>query len=292
MIAELESIRKLGWRGMIFIVDDNFIGNKARVKEFLRELIKWNERTGSTTGFITEASVNLADDEELLELMSQARFKRVFLGIETPSLQSLDECRKFQNSRRNLAESVRIIQRAGLEVMGGFIVGFDSDPEDIFERQFEFIQQTGIVTAMVGLLTALPKTRLYHRLIKEGRLREGASGNNTDGVLNFVPMLDSEYLVSGYRQLMQVLYEPRSYYRRILTFLGEYRPRYKSKESLSWSELAAFFKSLWVMGIWQSGRTEYWKFIVTALVRYPRQFGDAIKLAIFGFHFRRVARKL
>ena len=182
VVAELEALRRQGWRAMVFIVDDNFIGNKIQAKALLRELIEWRTRTGSEMGFLTEASANLADDPELCSLMVQAGFKKVFVGLETPSTEGLQECGKLQNCRRDLTESVQILQQAGLDVMGGFIVGFDSDPSDIFKRQFDFIQRSGVVTAMVGLLTALPETRLYRRLLQEGRLDGETTGNNTSGI--------------------------------------------------------------------------------------------------------------
>jgi radical SAM superfamily enzyme YgiQ (UPF0313 family) len=291
MLSELEALQRLGWKGHVFIVDDNFIGNRVRVKEFLRELIQWKRRTGSKMGFLTEASVNLADDAELLKLMSQAGFTSVFLGIETPNASSLEECQKHQNTRRDMAEAIRTIQGAGMEVMGGFIVGFDSDPENIFDLQFDFIQKTGIVTAMVGLLNALPKTQLYQRLVREGRLREDASGNNTEAALNFEPKLDREFLLAGYRQLMRSLYHPDSYYQRILTFLSYYRPD-APELGFSWTKLKAFLKSLWLMGVWHKGRRAYWKFFATALIRHPSQISLAMTLAIYGHHFRLVAATL
>ncbi|MBM4093460.1 MAG: DUF4070 domain-containing protein, partial [Planctomycetes bacterium] len=274
-----------------FLVDDNFIGNTTRVKELLRELVQWRERTGSQMGFFTEASVNLADDPELLELMARAGFKRVFVGIETSVASSLQECHKVQNTGRDLAQSVRTIQQAGMEVMGGFIVGFDNDPPDVFQQQYEFIQRTGIVTAMVGLLTALPQTRLHQRLQREGRLLADSNGDNTAAVLNFVPRLDRQFLIKGYRQLMHTLYEPRSYYRRILTFLAEHYPQ-GPKMKLSWTDFKAFLKSLWVMGVWHGGRRAFWRFLTTVLVFHPRQVTAAMTLAIYGYHFRRVAAGL
>jgi len=291
MLAELDAIDRLGWRGPVFIVDDNFIGNKRRVKAFLRELIAWRRRTRSHITLFTEASVNLADDPELMELMVEAGFTRVFLGLETPVLSSLEECQKFQNSRCDLADSVQVIQHAGLEVMGGFIVGFDNDPEDVFELQFEFIQKTGIVTAMVGLLTALPKTQLYQRLVTEGRLREDSSGNNTDTTLNFEPILDREFLINGYRRLMRSLYEPNSYYQRILTFLAEYRPS-GHKTRISWNDAKAFVRSLWWIGVWHKGRRAYWKFLATTLLHHRQQLSLAITLAVNGYHFRIIAEAL
>jgi radical SAM superfamily enzyme YgiQ (UPF0313 family) len=241
--------------------------------------------------FITEASVNLADDSELLDLMARAGFQRVFLGIETPNPPSLEECQKHQNTRRDMVESIRVIQRAGMEVMGGFIVGFDNDPSNIFDLQFEFIQRTGIVTAMVGLLTALPKTRLYQRLINDGRLRHDSSGNNTEAVLNFVPKLDRDFLLAGYRQLMRALYEPATYYERVMTLLGEYKPR-GPRLRPSRDEMRAFLKSLWSLGVWHRGRRAYWKFLATVLVCHPKQISLAVNLAIWGHHFRRVAKSL
>ena len=204
-------------------------------------------------GFLTEASANLADDPELCELMVRAGFKKVFVGFETPSTESLHECGKLQNCRSDLAESVKILQQAGLEVMGGFIVGFDSDPIDIFKRQFEFIQRSGVVTAMVGLLTALPETRLYRRLMQEGRLETETTGNNTQAALNFRPILSREFLITGYRELMKKLYEPRHYYQRIRSSWSTNGP-VSQLGRISRSDLEAFLKSLWLLGVWHRGR--------------------------------------
>jgi radical SAM superfamily enzyme YgiQ (UPF0313 family) len=291
LVEELETLRRRGWKDMVFIVDDNFIGNKTLTKALLREMIPWRGRVRADMGFLTEASVNLADDTELCELMVQAGFKKVFLGIETPSVESLEECRKLQNRRRDLVATVKILQRFGFEVMGGFIIGFDHDPRDIFKRQFEFIQRTGVVTAMVGLLTALPETRLHQRLKREGRLEGETTGNNTDAVLNFKPKLNREFLVSGYRNLMKRLYEPRTYYQRIQIFLKDHRPSGPHLR-LSWSDCQAFLKSFWLLGIWYRGRVPYWRFFWSTLLRRPRQFRHAIELAIIGHHFRRVANGL
>lgn len=291
LIAELEGLRQRGWQDKVFIVDDNFIGNKARTRELLHALCAWRRETGTRMGFLTEASVNLADDPGLCALMVKAGFKKVFVGIETPSAAALAECRKSQNTRRDLVASVRALQRAGFEVMGGFIVGFDSDPPDIFERQFEFIQRSGVATAMVGLLTALPQTRLWQRLRHEGRLETNSTGNNTDAVLNFRPRANREYLVNGYRELMRRLYEPRHYYARIRTFLKCHRaagPRLR----FSRAEVRAFLKSFWMLGVRHPGRAAYWRLFWGTLLRRPRQFAHAIELAITGYHLRRVAARL
>ncbi len=291
LIAELESLRLRGWKDMVFIVDDNFIGNKKRTKELLHEMVAWRERTGAGMGFLTEASVNLADDAELCELMVKAGFKKVFVGIETPSPDSLLDCHKLQNRGRDLVASIQTLQRAGMEVMGGFIVGFDSDTRDVFKRQFDFIQRSGVVTAMVGLLTALPQTKLWHRLSREGRLETESTGNNTDAVLNFKPKLNREYLQSGYRDLMKKLYEPRVYYQRIRTFLAQHKVR-GPRTRLSPADFQAFLKSFWLLGIWYRGRVAYWRFFWSTVLRRPHQLRHAIELAIVGYHFRRVANLL
>jgi radical SAM superfamily enzyme YgiQ (UPF0313 family) len=275
----------------VFFVDDNFIGNKKLVKQLLRSLIEWRGRCTPQIDFITEASVNLADDKELMDLMVAAGFRRVFIGIETPVPESLREAQKYQNTHGDLTEMIRTVQRSGMEVMGGFIVGFDNDPKEIFELQFDFIQKTGIAAAMVGLLTALPKTQLYHRLLGEGRLDTATTGNNTEAVLNFIPKLDREFLVSGYKRLMWTLYEPTTYYRRVLTFLGEYRPR-GPKLRLTLQDIRAFLKSLWIMGVLHRGRRAFWKYLATVLMRHPRKLPPAIALAIHGFHYRMVAKRL
>jgi len=291
LIAELEALRLRGWKEMIFIVDDNFIGNKARTRTLLHAMIEWRRRTRTHIAFLTEASVNLADDPELCALMVAAGFKKVFVGIETPSVESLAECHKVQNRNRDLVAAVQTLQRAGLEVMAGFIVGFDSDKHDIFKRQFEFIQRSGVVTAMVGLLTALPQTRLWQRLKHEGRLETESTGNNTDAALNFKPRMNREFLQNGYRELVRKLYEPRNYYQRIRTFLKCHQPA-GPRSCVTSNDVNALLKSLWVLGVWHRGRVGYWRLFWGTLIRHPRQFPLAIQFAIIGYHFRLVAKKL
>src|SRR5499426_1046081 len=211
MLAELDALLRVGWRGLVFIVDDNFIGNKRNVKRLLPALADWSERHGRPFSFITEASVNLAEDDELLDGMRRAHFHHVFLGIETPVEASLKEAQKGQNLRRNLLDSVRKIQSYGMEVMAGFIVGFDNDPEDVFDRQIEFIRHSAIPLAMVGILTALPDTNLWRRLHREGRLIKESSGSNSEW-LNFVPTMEIERLISGHKTILRTIYNPREYY--------------------------------------------------------------------------------
>ena len=290
VIAELDSLRAQGWEGDVFIVDDNFIGKRSKARALLEALIEWRARRQVQMRFLTEATITLADDPGLLSLMARAGFYKVFLGIETPNLESLRECHKIQNTASDLVESIHRIQAAGLEVMGGFIVGFDNDGPDIFERQFAFIQRAGVVTAMVGILTALPRTRLYQRLKREGRLLAESAGNNTQARCNFVPTLGRETLERGYRELMRRLYEPRAYYRRARTLLRQCRPRARSRVNLT--DMRALVRSMWILGLRERGRRDYWRFLTTVLIHHRQQFGVAIELTIHGHHFRKLAASL
>ncbi len=287
IIAELDSLYKLGWRNSIFFVDDNFIGNKRQIKsEILPALIEWRkDKTG--VPFNTEVSINLADDPELMRLMTQAGFETVFVGIETPNESSLTECSKNQNKGRDLVESVKTLQRAGLQVQGGFIIGFDNDPLSIFQQQIDFIQKSGIVTAMVGLLQAPPGTRLYERMKKEGRLLQDISGDNADGSTNIIPKMGLDVLREGYRKLLAQIYSPKAYYERVLTFLREYRPP-DIHMHLDLQYVLAFGRSIYHLGIRGIERVQYWRLLFWTLFKRPRLFPLAITLAIMGFHFRQV----
>ena len=216
----------------------------------------------------------------------------VFIGIETPNEESLNECNKVANKNRDLLSSVKTLQNYGFQVQGGFIVGFDSDPPSIFRRQINFIQQSGIMTAMVGLLNAPPETRLYKRLKAENRILPGASGDNTDGTTNFIPKMPYDTLVSGYRQILNKIYAPKPYYERIKTFLREFRPQGKRKGHPDPCSLIALIKSMWILGVMEKGRRQYWQLFVSTLFRTPRVFPLCIGLAIQGFHFRKVAEKI
>ena len=290
VVAELEQLYERRWRGSVFIVDDNFIGNKRNVKELLPVLADWNARRGRPFTFFTEASVNLADDLDLLQLMKQAGFIRVFLGIETPVEDSLKEAQKLQNTRRSLLESVRRIQSYGMEVMAGFIVGFDNDPEDIFDKQVEFIQESAIPLAMVGLLLALPGTQLYRRLLREGRILDEGHGNNMECRLNFLPKMDPQKLVDGYRSILQRIYQPDAYYERIRRFLAEYRPAYHARRSFS--DYVALGRSVVKQGVLGDARSSYWKFFLEAATRYRHVFDTAITLAIMGYHFQTLTKQV
>ncbi|MFQ5724703.1 MAG: B12-binding domain-containing radical SAM protein, partial [Terriglobia bacterium] len=284
VVAELEQLYERKWRGSVFIVDDNFIGNKKKVKELLPVVAEWNQRRRRPFTFFTEASVNLADDAQLLQQMKDAGFTRVFLGIETPVQASLKEAQKLQNTRRSLLESVQRIQRYGIEVMAGFIVGFDNDPEDIFDKQVEFIRESAIPLAMVGLLLALPGTQLYRRLLKEGRIVNDGNGNNMDCTLNFIPKMNAQRLVEGYKSILERIYRPDEYYERVLRFLAQYRPAHHRRRSLS--DYLALGRSIVKQGLLGEARRDYWKFLLEAATRYRHAFDTAITLAIMGHHFQ------
>jgi radical SAM superfamily enzyme YgiQ (UPF0313 family) len=293
VIAELDALYDMGWRASVFFVDDNFIGNKRKLKsEVLPAIIKWMKEKNRPFTFYTEASINLADDEELMRLMNEAGFDMIFVGIESPNEESLGECNKLQNKNRDLLASVKRMQNHGLQVQGGFIVGFDSDPISIFKSQIEFIQKSGIVMAMVGVLMAPPGTRLYQRLKKENRILPKGSGDNTDGSTNFIPRMGHERLTSGYRHVVDTIYAPKQYYERIKTFLSEYRPGNKGKFKISLIHLIALIRSTWVLGVKEKGRIDYWKFVVWTLLRKPKAFPLSMTLAVQGFHFRKVAEKV
>ena len=289
MLAELDALFRLGWRGMVFIVDDNFIGNKRNVKKLLPVLADWSERHGHPFSFITEASVNLAEDEELLDGMRRANFRRVFLGIETPVEASLKEAQKGQNMRGNLLDSVRRIQNYGMEVMAGFIVGFDNDPDDIFDRQIEFIRESAIPLAMVGLLTALPDTQLWRRLEREGRLLLESTGNNTDGSLNFVPKMDATRLIEGYKSLMRTIYSPGEYYQRALNCLERVvAGAPDARRNRVASDVVTLSRIVLALGVRDRARGEFWRYLRCVFTRHREKFAEAVRLAALGYHFRKL----
>lgn len=281
--AELDQLHSLGWRGSVFMVDDNFIGNKKSVKALLPRLVEWMRDHKFPFSLYTEASLNLAEDEEMLAMMREAHFTRVFLGIETPVAESLKETTKFQNLRKDLLESVKLIQAYGMEVMAGFIVGFDNDPPDVFDRQIEFIRQAAIPLSMVGLLTALPNTQLWRRLKSEGRLLKASLGNNTLADLNFIPRMDSKVLLDGYQRILQTIYNPREYFQRASAFLSQLGSG--SRSPLVFSDVLALGRSLFRQGLLSNYRWQYWKFLAQSLRLHRHHFSKAITLAIMGHHF-------
>jgi len=290
MLRELDAIYASGWRDSVFIVDDNFIGNKRKLKsEILPAIINWMVKRQFPFSFFTQTSINLADDRELTALMVKANFNMVFIGIESPNKDSLTECGKSQNSSRDLISSVKMLQKSGLEVQGGFIVGFDSDPQSIFQDVINFVQKSGVVTAMVGLLHAPNGTRLYQRLKGEKRLTGSFSGNNTGLSINFIPKMNLDHLMEGYRRIVNTIYAPNQYYARVKTFLREYRPKRQKLSVLKSQNISAFFRSLWVLGIREKERWHFWDLMIWTMFRRPRSFALSISMAIYGFHFRKIA---
>ncbi|NTW70327.1 MAG: B12-binding domain-containing radical SAM protein [Chlorobiaceae bacterium] len=290
IIRELEGLRKLGWKGTLFFVDDNFIAHKSYLKkELLPQLIAWRKANSVTTPYYTECSINLADDPELMDLMVQAGFNQVFIGIETPDDFALNACGKQHNTSRDLIHNIKLIQHAGLEVMGGFIVGFDSDTPSIFSKQIEFIQKSGIVTAMVGILQALPGTKLYERMKIEGRLLNNLSGDNADGTTNIMPIMDPRLLRKGYMKMMLYLYTPKNYYQRIRTLLKEYKVP-EINNSFRISQFMAFARSVVLLGFVGQERLQYWGMLIWTIVNHRRALPLAITLAIYGHHFRKVSQ--
>jgi radical SAM superfamily enzyme YgiQ (UPF0313 family) len=288
ILSEFDELKRLGWRGSLFIVDDNFIGNKKNVRLLLPALIEWQKKNGYPFSLLTEASVNLADDDELLGNMREAGFRRVFLGIETPVEESLKEAQKTQN-RGNLLDSVKKIQSYGMEVMAGFIVGFDNDPDDIFERQIDFIRESAIPLAMVGMLNALPDTQLWRRLEREGRLLGEASGNNTVSTVNFIPKMDVERLVAGYQSIMRTIYRPREYYQRALDSLK--RTPHDTPEPTHYNlldEITGLFRLVLKLGVIDAERKEFWRFFIHAVRKHHDRLTESLRLAAMGYHFRKL----
>jgi len=287
VIAELNGLYAHGWRGSVFFVDDNFIGNKRFVKaELLPALIAW-QRPRRHIPFNSQVSMNLADDPELMRQMASAGFDNVFVGIETPDEDALAACNKKQNLGRDIVEDVKRIQRAGIEVNAGFIVGFDSDTSSTFQRQIDLIQKSGIVTAMVGMLQAPAGTRLYARMVREQRLIGEMTGDNVDGSTNLVPCMGLDSLREHHRALLRHLYAPKQYYRRVRTFLREFKvPEVRQRVDLQ--RLLALARSALRLGIIGRERFHYWQLLAWTAFARPRLLSRAVTLAIYGFHFRRI----
>jgi radical SAM superfamily enzyme YgiQ (UPF0313 family) len=296
VLAELDQLRAAGWREAVFIVDDNFIGNKARARELCAALAEWRGRHKTSFDFITEASLNLADDPELMQLMKAAGFTSVFLGIETPDESGLIASNKLQNTRRSLLDSVAAIQSYGMQVMGGFILGFDTDREDIFDRMVEFIQKSGIPIAMVGLLQAMPGTQLFRRLWNEGRILDAGHGDNTGDKLNFLPSMDAARLIEGYRSVLKRIYSSAAYYERVKLYLSRTQPKRGERASrqrwLTRENARAFITSILRQGVFGRQRWSYWKFLLTVAKSYRHCVGAAMTLAVMGYHFQVMTDKL
>ena len=291
-LNELEILYCQGWRGSLFVVDDNFIGNRREVRVLLREVAAWQREHGYPFGLFTETTVGLAEDEALMGQMVDAGFNMVFLGIETPDPCTLAAVGKAQNVQSDMLDSVHRIQARGMEVSGGFILGFDNDTEDIFDRQIDFIQSAGIPTAMVGLLTALPHTRLGRRLAEEGRLKGDATGNNThDFRVNFVPRMDVRKLLAGYRRVLSEIYSPDRYFERCLDLLKVLKPHKTSRRRIRAAELRAVVLSL-VRQTFSSYSWSYWKFLIRGFLARPSMVAETVTMAVKGHHFFKMTRNV
>jgi len=289
VLRELDILHSLNWRGPVSIVDDNFIGNKKEVKtELLPAMRSWMRHHKYPFSFTIQSSINLSDDPELMSLMVDSGFNSAFIGIETPEEDSLADCNKFQNKNRDLLMSVKKIQYAGLQVSGGFIVGFDSDTPGVFQKQIDFIQQSGIVSAMVGLLNAPKNTKLYKRLEAENRLTVEASGNNTDSSMNFIPRMNSHELLKGYNDIIHNIYTTKPYYKRIRRLFLNYRPRKYNASKIDSTALLGFLKSLIIIGMLNKGRRDYWTFMAWTIFRRPSLVVEAVTFSIYGYHFRKI----
>ncbi len=301
VLAELDQLRAAGWREAVFIVDDNFIGNKARAKELCVALAEWRSQYKTSFDFNTEASLNLADDPELMQLMRDAGFISVVLGIETPDESGLIAANKLQNTRRSLLDCVATIQSYGMQVMGGFILGFDTDREDIFDRMVEFIQKSGIPVAMVGLLQAMPGTQLFRRLHKAGRSLNAGYGANTDAKLHFLPAMDATQLVEGYRSVLKRIYSCEAYYERVKLYLSRTQPEQREghltaqrtgQKWLTRANARAFVTSIVRQGVFGKQRWSYWKVLMSVATRYRHCVGAAMTLAVMGYHFQVMTSRL
>jgi radical SAM superfamily enzyme YgiQ (UPF0313 family) len=292
IIAELERIHAAGWRGELFFVDDNFIGKKHVLKkELLPAMIQWMKRNNHPFCFNTQASINLADDEELMTLMVQAGFDCVFVGIESPDENSLTECNKTQNTGRDIVAAIKKIQQFGMQVQAGFIVGFDSDQPTVFDKMIALIQDSGIVTAMVGLLNAPRGTKLYKQMASENRLTQLPTGDNMDCTMNFIPKMEMHELLNGYHKVLNTIYSQKYYYQRVKIFLENFNFSGPARQRIRYSGIKAFFKAMWRLGIIEKGKIHYWKLIFWSLKK-PQRLPLAVRFSIYGYHFREMLKNI
>ena len=291
-IAEITGVYRTRFRGPVFIVDDNFVGNSRKVKTLLKRMIEWQRDHRYPFRFFTEASINLAEDGELLDLMQEAAFDMVFVGIESPEKETLVNAGKSQNTRNDLVDSVRRIQKHGMEVTGGFILGFDDDTEHVFDRQIEFIHRAGIPAAMIGLLTAIPSTQLHSRLAKTGRLLDDTTGDSSFNLeLNFIPRMPRDVLIRGYRRVLARLYAPENFFRRCMTLLRQMPSSPTRSIVITGTEIRAFIHSI-VRQTVSSGGAHYLRFLFWVLLRAHRLFPQAIALAVKGHHFFKLKKRI
>ena len=302
LIAELQRLYELGWRRSVFLVDDNFIGNKRNVKLLMPMLRDWQLEHGFPFSFATEASVDLAEDPDLMKMMVECRFESVFLGVETPDAASLETAQKLQNTRSSLEESVECITAAGLRVMAGFIIGFDGERKGAGHRIVDFVTSTGIPHAMMGMLQALPNTALWHRLDREGRLIQesgSAKGVNQTNLLNFVPTRPIREIASEYMQAFSDLYEPNAYIDRVYNYFLKLPPqKYKQmlrdhpekiqdqpSRSVSWIDIKALLTIVWRQGFVRNTRFRFWSSLYGMARKNPARFTGFISILAHNEHF-------
>jgi radical SAM superfamily enzyme YgiQ (UPF0313 family) len=296
MLDELELLYRSGFRGSLFLVDDNFIGNKRDALRLLLALREWQRERDYPFTLFTEASVNLAEMPELMDAMRDAGFNMVFVGIESPDPDALLKTAKSQNTgqkeetARYLLGAVRRIQSRGMEVSGGFIIGLDGDRE--FDSHLEFIREAGIPMAMTGMLTALKGTQLHRRLEREGRLCEESTGCNTEIALNFEPELPRQHLLAEYRRVIASLYDPglRSYFDRCLRLFEHLAPLAHDGRRVGYADVRALLRSLRRQLFSRQGPA-YARFLLAVLAKHRQHFAEAIRLAIKGYHFEKITRQ-
>ncbi|TAM82611.1 MAG: B12-binding domain-containing radical SAM protein [Acidobacteria bacterium] len=297
VLAELDALLELGWRDQVFIVDDNFIGNHKLAHELALELQEWQKRRGYPLLFYTEASIDLAQKPDLIDAMVKANFFYVFIGIESPSPKALKEARKFQNLRRDPLECVHSIQSQGLWVTAGFIIGFDSDTEEIFEQQRDFIEQAAIPWAMAGFLIAPPTTALYDRMLKEGRLLTDTTATSNFDPPNFKTRLPLPVLLRGMHKTLTSLYAPSAFYDRCYRSLVQWKARepQKAPDISPWAMLVIFVRSIVRQGLLSNYRGAYWKFLFRSLRHWlldPRKLSMGLAMLLSGHHFIPYARQV
>lgn len=299
-IREMECLLNIGFKGFIFVVDDNFTAARKNVKELLKQIIKWQKEHNYPFSFFTQASLDVASDDELLDLLKEARFHELFIGIETPHAETLLQVRKKNNIHIDLYEAVQNIQSRGIEVMGGFILGFDTDPDDIFDSMINFIQQAAIPQAMIGLLNAVPNSTFYKRMEKDGRISGESSGDNLSFESNLISVMPKEKLIDGFKHVISEIYKPENYFQRVLTLIKRfpkdsvYRDYLARSHATGSGKTKSFIKNLNIRllnlrivykAIFNDYTFDVVKFLMEILRYDYKYFNYAAYMIIRGYHF-------
>jgi len=285
VVRELDAIRETGFRGSVMFVDDNFIGNRKRAAEVLPAIADWRSDTGAPLDFFTETSIDLAEHPELVKLMTQAGFYATFVGIETPSRESLRETGKVQNLKHDMVEQLESLRAAGMDIRGGFVLGFDSDGPQIFDEMIDFVQRAGVPYATVSLLVALPNTPLYGRMKREGRLRPDSVHGDFQAFSNIVTRMPTETLIEGYIRVLETLYEPAVFFDRCRIQLSTWVAAPGLDRTDLLSGLRVMWRSIQRLGLFGPYRREYWRFLVWVLRRHPSKFSLAVSQTCAGHHY-------